>query len=239
MRFVGLLLLGVLFSSFALAQGGSQLHVGVQTPAGISLPGAVVLLDGGEGAAADADGVATLEVTPGTHTVRVSFLGFVTREVEVSLDGPGPWGLLVELQEDVAALEGVVVEAKDLRQTQLGRSGFFQRSRRGFGTALTSEDLAERSPAVLSSALLGVQGVAVRRTAAGSIAVSTRGGCRMRVFVDGVFNDILTGDIDLFPIQDLAAIEVFSDAQVPIQYRSSGGANPCGAVLLWTRFSAE
>jgi hypothetical protein len=239
MRLSLLLVLLVPLTVAAQGDGPGALHVGVQTPDGEPLPGAAVVLGDGRGAATNAEGVATLDgVGPGSHTVRVSFVGFTTQEVEVDLDGPGPWALLVELPEDAALLGDVVVEADGLDTSRLARDGFFRRQRRGGGTVLNAEDLARRNSPTVSGALGGAPGVRVQQGATGATARSTRGGCRMSVYLDGTYNGPLTDDLDAIPPQDIVAVEIYRDSQVPVQYRPGGWpGSTCGVVLLWTRFS--
>lgn len=240
---LALLVVLLLVPLAAAAQDGgrARLHVGVQTPESEPLPGATVVLRDGRGAAADAEGVATIEnVAPGPDTLRVSFIGRATQEVAVTLGAPGPWALLVELPDATGLLGSVVVEAAggDLRNTRLGRDGFFRRQRRGGGTVLDAEDLARRNSPTVSGALYGAPGVRVQQGRTGATAVSTRGNCRMSVYLDGTYNGLLTGDLDVIPPQDIVAVEIYRDSQVPVQYRpASRPGSSCGVVLLWTRFS--
>ena len=232
------LLLAVLAPLVAVAQEGT-LYVGVQRPSGEAVVGATVQL-GERGASTDAEGLAAFEgVGPGRHTVRVSFVGSRTEEVTVDLTAPGPWGLAVDLTDTTDLLGGVVVEADDLRRTRLGRDGFFRRQRRGNGTIFTTEDPALRNAAVLSDVLQGrAPGVLVQPGATGTTIASTRGRCRMGVYLDGTYSPSLTQDLDVLPTRDVAVVEVYRGVQVPVQYRAPGRAgSACGVVLVWTRFS--
>ena len=236
------LLLSLLVPLAAAAQEGT-LYVGVQRPDGTAVVGATVRL-GERGASTDVEGLAAFEgVAPGRHTVRASFVGSLTEEVEVELSAPGPWALAVDLADDVALLGGVVVEGQSLGssldRSRLARDGFFRRQRYGFGTVLTADDFAQRGATSVSGALQGVAGVRTRRGAVGgAVATSSRGGCRMDVYLDGSPAPDLADDLDGIPIQDVVAVEVYNGLQVPVQYRASGRAgSACGVVLVWTRFS--
>ncbi|MDT7855385.1 carboxypeptidase regulatory-like domain-containing protein [Rubrivirga sp. S365] len=238
MRTAPLLALLLLAPLAAFAQADT-LYVGVQRPDGEPVVGATVQL-GERGASTDAEGLTAFEdVAPGEHTVRVSFVGSLPVELEIELTAPGPWALAVNLEDATGLLGGVVVEGKQLERSRMARDGFFRRQQSGFGTVLDAEDLARRNPIVLSDALRGsVPGVLVQPGAFGTGVVSTRGRCRMGVYLDGFFSPSLTEDLDTVPAQDVVAIEVYRGAQVPIQYQTIGRAGAaCGVVLVWTTFS--
>ena len=232
-------LLALLLVPLAALAQDSTLTVGVQRPDGDAVVGATVQV-GERGASTDLEGLASFEgVGPGAYTVRVSFVGSPPVELDVELTGPGPWGLLVDLEDATGLLGGVVVEGTRLDRSRMARDGFFRRQRAGFGTVLTAADLERRGSPFLSSALQGVAGVrTLRGRTGGAVATSTRGGCQMGVYLDGFFAPDLTADLDALPLQDVAAVEVYRDTQVPVQYRTPGrGGAACGVVLVWTRFS--
>ena len=239
-----LLAVALLAPLVAAAQGAdprADFTVAVQTPDGQPVPGATVLVGTDLGAAADADGQAVFEdVAPGRYAVRVSFVGSPPVELDVELTGSGPWALVVDLEDATGLLGGVVVEGDRLDRSRMARDGFFRRQRAGFGTVLTAEDIERRGATVLSSALRGVLGVRpLRGRTGGAVVTSTRGGCRMGVYLDGSFAPDLTDDLDALPLQDVAAVEVYNGLQVPVQYRTPGQVGgACGVVLVWTRFSA-
>ena len=238
MRAAPLFVLLLLAPLVALAQADS-LWVGVQRPDGEPVVGATVQV-GERGASTDLEGLAAFDgVGPGAYTVRISFVGSPPVELDVDLTGPGPWGLVVDLEEATGLLGGVVVEGTRLDRSRMARDGFFRRQRSGFGTVLTAEDLERRGAFALSGALQGVAGVRALRGLGGAAAVSTRGGCRMGVFLDGIFAPDLTADLDAIPLQSVAAVEVYNGTQVPIQYQVRGRrGTACGVVLVWTRFGA-
>jgi len=219
--------------------------VEVQSPDGEPLPGASVML-GDRGAAADAGGRATFEnVLPGRYPLRVSFIGRPTREVLAVLDAPGPWGLVVEMVDTTTLLYDVVVEGRDLRRSRLAADGFFERQALGGGTILDAEDIAYRSPLHLADLLRGgILGVRVRDGDFGPVATSWRTGCKMDVYLDGVYSSILTESLDAFSAQGLVAVEVYRGAtQIPLRYRRLAGTpgggrrSGCGVVLAWTELS--
>lgn len=245
-RSLALLLLALLAALPATAQEAhtSDFIVGVQTPAGEPIAGATVLV-GDRGASTDADGEAVIDaLPPGRYPLHVSFLGYEPRDLLAVLDAPGPWGLIVELQEAAVALGDVVVEDRDLSRSRLAADGFFERERLGLGTVLTRQDIERKNPARLGDALTGVLGVRVRTRSfrslgdtAGRAVTSTRAGdpCELAVYLDGMYSSFLSSDVDGLAAQDVVAIEVYrGPAQIPAAYNQLGRGESCGVVLVWT-----
>ena len=52
---------------------------------GNPLPGASVVADGTNGQFADADGAYVLSLSPGTHTVQFSYIGYISQTKEVTM----------------------------------------------------------------------------------------------------------------------------------------------------------
>lgn len=218
----------------------SDLIVGVQTPEGEPIPGATVLV-GDRGASTDAEGEATIEgVAQGRYRVRVSFLGYQPRELAARLEGPGPWGVIVEMAESRITMNGVVVEARDLSGSRLAADGFFDRLDLGAGTVLNVEDLRRRNPVTLTDALRGVLGVRIRRGEQGPVAISQNAGseCALAVFLDGVPYRYASENLDAISAQNVVAVEVYRrPSQVPLQYNQLGVSDGCGVALVWTELS--
>lgn len=243
---LALLLLGTASAQDARPEADARRDfvVAVQTPDGEPIVGATVRV-GDRGASTDADGEATVAgLAPGRYRVRVSFIGWQTRELAARLDAPGPWGLIVEMVPDEVALGEVVVEARDLGQSRLAADGFFDRFEAGFGTVLTREDIERKNPIRLGDALSGVIGVRVRTRSfrqigdtPGRTATSVYRGdvCEMAVYLDGMYSPSLTSDIDAISAQDVVAIEVYrGPSEVPMLYNHLGRGGGCGVVLVWT-----
>ncbi len=218
----------------------SDLIVGVQTPEGDPIVGASVLV-GERGASSDADGQALVEgMAPGRYRLRVSFLGKQPRELLARLEGPGPWGVIVELAESQVTMDGVVVEARDLSGSRLAADGFFDRLKLGAGSVLNAQDLARRNPITLTDALRGVLGVRIRRGDQGPVAISQVAGdeCALSVFLDGVPYRYASDNLDAVSAQNVVAVEVYRrPSQVPLQYNQLGVSDGCGVVLVWTELS--
>jgi peptidoglycan hydrolase-like protein with peptidoglycan-binding domain len=91
---------------YAFAQAQYSVSGNVSSPNGI-LPGALILEQGTtNGAVTDSSGDFSLSLSEGTHTLEISFIGFVTKEIQVS--GEQDLGTIV-LQEDATDIDGVVI----------------------------------------------------------------------------------------------------------------------------------
>lgn len=106
------LLFVLMFSFSALAQSGGITGIVSDASSGDPLIGTTVqLTELSKGDITDADGRYTISnVSPGTYTLRVSFIGYKTFEVQVTV-GSGMTTQNVDLAEDVAQLDEMVVTA--------------------------------------------------------------------------------------------------------------------------------
>jgi hypothetical protein len=66
-------------------------------------------------------------------------------------------------------------------------------------------------------------------TSAGSCTPNK--GCIVHTYLDGLLLD--EADFDIIATWDLAGVEYYSGAQIPVRYRVSGSA--CGVLLLWSK----
>ena len=115
------------------------------------LPGASVLPpDSNQGVVTDVDGKFTIQVSKDVHKLRVSYVGMVTREVEITANP-----MLIELSNADNELSEVVVTALGMK-----------RERKGLGYAvqdLSAEDLNTDGTTSLASAMQGkLTGVDIR-----------------------------------------------------------------------------
>ena len=75
-----------------------------------SLPSASVLADGGaKGVFTDFDGNYTLKLSPGSHTVDFTFIGYLKETRQIELAAGQTLELNVRLKEDAVMIEDVVV----------------------------------------------------------------------------------------------------------------------------------
>ncbi len=106
------------FSSYSFAQKGT-LKGRVTDELG-SLPGATVLIvEKGTGTTTDFDGFYTLEIAPGTYTVRVSFVGYNTEEQSVTVEAGKETMADFQLNQGINVDEVVVLGTRSAPRTQL------------------------------------------------------------------------------------------------------------------------
>ncbi len=120
---------------------------------GIPLPGATVIAKGTTiGVTTDFDGNFEILMPTGVSTIRVSYLGFKSKEVDVS----GQTSITVTLEEDAAALEEVVV---------VGYGTLAKKRVTGSVISVTPETIVEVPSLSPESAIIGrVAGVQVQET---------------------------------------------------------------------------
>ena len=97
----------------AYAQSGKLSGRVSDAASGETLPGATVALAGTNlGATADVDGrYNVVGITPGTYTVRVSYVGYATQAIELRIVSDRTTDLNVELREQQTEGEEIIVEA--------------------------------------------------------------------------------------------------------------------------------
>jgi iron complex outermembrane receptor protein len=104
-NFLTLMILALL-SSFALQ--AQTLSGTVSSADGEALVGTTVAVDQ-TGAIADADGKYSIKLAAGKHTVKVSFIGYVTQEIEIELADGESKTLDVVLQDDALKIAELVI----------------------------------------------------------------------------------------------------------------------------------
>lgn len=209
----------------------------VDVESGNPIHGARVHLEGPAGAEevgpveTDRDGTFTFPaVTPGRHLLRIVRIGYRTLTDTIVLTGGGDAQVRASMVPEAVDLEPLVVTA--VRRVPSFMRGFERRRARGFGTFLTRADIDERRAYATSDLFRTLPGVrVVSRTAMDGPVLTMRGGCRPGLYVDGMhwWGD-LSVDHTVQP-DDLEAVEIYSAAATPPQYRQDG----CGVILMWTR----
>jgi hypothetical protein len=126
-------------------------------------------------------------------------------------------------------LEPVVVTAA--RTAAYYLRDFEQRRTSGSGTFITRTQIERANPNTTSELLQRLGRMRVIQGRQGETSLFMRGTCRPQIFVDGaLLHGSVSIDVAVLP-EDIAAIEIYSDAGVPIQYAIR---SPCGVVLVWT-----
>jgi outer membrane receptor protein involved in Fe transport len=217
---------------------------------GAPLAGAQVVLDGGRGAVADADGVIRLTgLAGGDHRIQVRLLGYETAEFTLRV-APGE-RLEINVALSIAPVEiaGVeaTAEAGEPRGRALAATGFFERmDRGGGGTFLTRDEIERRNPSLMSDLFRRIPGVRVVRydgryndsyaleMARGAQTMRGGGQCPVIYYFDGVQRQLSPLGLDEIRPRDIEAIEIYrGSGALPPQFRAAGSA--CGVVAIWTR----
>ena len=192
-------------------------------------------------AVTNAQGEFVLENLPGgTHTLEVRVIGYVPQTSPVHLAASRPATTTIVMETPAQVLSTVTVRGELVYARHLAE--FDRRRKAGFGTFVTSEEIARRPNVKLSQLLQTINGVRVESFAGGSYRVTMqrnatdgmqgRGACTPSLFVDGVLDRV--GDFDAYFGMDIAGIEVYQrEAVRPLEFVDP--SNPCGAIAIWTR----
>ena len=193
------------------------------------LAGATVMpIGGGQGVAADIDGKFTLTVPANVKKAHVSYVGYVTQEVELTD------GMIVHMHSGASNLDEMIVVAYGTAK----RSEYT-----GSASVVNADQLENTLVSDATSALAGrVSGVQIQSSngqPGASPTVRIRGigsinGSNAPLFVvDGVpFN----GDVNQIPTTDIESMTVLKDAASTALY-GSRGAN--GVILITTKTGKE
>ncbi|HEX8675082.1 MAG TPA: Plug domain-containing protein, partial [Longimicrobium sp.] len=117
----------------------------------------------------------------------------------------------------------------------------FDERRRSWGTGrfFTAEDLQRRLLLETSDLFKNMPGVSSVRSVDGGEALLMRNAfgdpCAPTLYLNGLMMRNLTGsDLDsLVRPQDVAAIEVYAETQVPPQFQDA--LSGCGSIVVWTK----
>ncbi len=215
----------ILVSSLGLAQTKTVTGTVVSSTDGMGVPGVNVVEKGtSNGSATDFDGNYSINVSGDDAILVFSYLGFVTKEVNVG----GQATVYVSLEEDVSALDEVVV---------VGYGTTKKSDITGSVSSVKAEELAAFPVLSAEQALQGrAAGVAVQSNNGGEpgapIAISIRGNTSIGsssaalVVVDGFVGGALPQPADI------ESIEVLKDASATAIY-GSRGAN--GVIMVTTK----
>ena len=206
---------------------------------GAPVSGARVGLMGTSAAAlTKANGDFVLDSLPaGTQALVVRQIGYRPTEVAVDLSSRAPSRVTVQLGVFVPELTPVEVVSR--RDEGLQKVGFVDRKRSSAGGYfLGPEQLEKRNALKFSDILRTTPGIRVTELNGQAMITSSRSaqgnGC-VTMFVDGSqWQQISPGDLDSYvQPNEVAAIEVYSGAGLPVQF-STAGQN-CAAVVVWTK----
>jgi hypothetical protein len=183
-------------------------------------------------AAAETDSTGSFVLSPvprGRYIVRMERIGYKTIEDSLTLETPEDAEITAFMVPEAVDLAPIVVTAA--RTAAYYLRDFERRRTTGSGTFITRTDIHKANPNSTSEMLQRLGRVRVLRGVRGEANLFMRGTCRPQVYVDGVLlHNAVSIDSATLP-EDIAAVEIYSDAGVPIQYAIE---SPCGVILVWT-----
>jgi hypothetical protein len=165
----------------------------------------------------------------GKYHIEVRAIGYAPGNVDVALTGD-TLPVFFSLERVSTTLDTVRVRAAG---TSRNLREFEERRRQHIGRFFTDSALADNRAKGLQLMLATqVPGMSVFR---GTV---TRGDCPVNFFVDGF--QLREVNLDALLLDDFAAMEVYTDVEVPVQYKPKGRAPierlACAVVLLWTKW---
>jgi hypothetical protein len=183
----------------------------------------------GQTATTNNRGVFDIEnISGGAILVEIERVGYQTR-VDTLASFPGV-SLTVQfsMAPEAIALDPMVVS---VRSQHLESVGFYRRQQQGLGSHWDRAAIEALNPVQLSDVFRRrpVAGVRVGRGEWGEVALtSSRGrGCQLSTWLDEMR---MPGfDIDTYPWEAVAAMEVYVGSQVPARFPDS-----CGILLIWS-----
>lgn len=226
------LLLNLFLVSFAFAQSGSLTGTVVDQRTGEPLTGVNILIQElSRGAASGIDGQFTVANIPyGTYAVRVTYVGFLQQNLNVTIDSPQN-SLDIRLREDLVGLEEVIITGyTELSRSRITGSMTTVSAARIESTPTGSfeQALQGRTPGVFITTGSGQPGssATVRIRGTGSINSSNA----PLYVVDGV--PINSGDFASMNPNDFESVTVLRDASATAQYGARGSN---GVILIQTK----
>jgi carboxypeptidase family protein len=218
-------------------RGGSTLTGRIRASTGRPVAEAIVVVEGSDSAASDAEGRFVLTRLPGgTQWLRARAVGFAPRETGVDLPSSGVDSLDLELHA-ITELDTITVVATARTRRVLGEVD--ERRKLGLGYTLGPDEIQRR--VTLRSVLQSFPSVTVQGTMnsftvfmrSGSMSPMSSAYCVADLRIDGIPStwDLLSS----YEPKDIAAVEVYPRAStVPLQYQNV--SSTCGMVLVWTKY---
>jgi hypothetical protein len=137
----------------------------------------------------------------------------------------------------------VVVRAES--DMGLDNIGFTTRKRAMSGTFIDAADIMRRGPNVLTDVFRTVPSLRVVPVSPYDYAVESSrgnqlGGNCVKFWYDGSqYDPVFPGDVDrMIPPSNIAAIEVYNGATVPIEFSSANSSN-CAVIVIWSKYKAS
>jgi hypothetical protein len=173
------------------------------------------------------------EIPGGTYQLGVESLGYESLVDSILVRGGEALEVRIPLATEPIELEGITVVA---HSRFLESTGFFRRQGKGYnGRQWTAEEIAAEDPVLVEDLVTQVLGVRRGQTWGGRKAIIGRGGCVLRLFVDGFQMDDF--DIDHIDPRNIQALEIWhgNEAEMPVEYGSLHIPKQCGVILVWLK----
>lgn len=174
-------------------------------------------------------------VPPGTQSVLVRRVGYTPVELPLNVSMHAPNRITVRLGAYTPQLSSVEVKAKATESTDA--TGFTRRQKSGMGRYLTPDQIDDIHPQYVSDALRRIPGLYVGGSGYSASVTTTRGNGCVRYLVDGSPVSANSGQTidELVNAADLAAVEFYNVADVPLELSSGGADGGCALLALWTK----
>ncbi|NBB87271.1 MAG: TonB-dependent receptor plug domain-containing protein, partial [Bacteroidetes bacterium] len=230
------MLLAFLTAGHALAQDGTITGTVIDEETSEPLPGATITAVGtGQGTATDIDGAYSFQVTPGTYTLRATFVGYEPAEQEVTVEAGAEVQVNFALAVDFSLLDEVVVTGVSVgRPTQ--KIGF-QISKVG---AEELQEVPGTDPAnALRAKVPGARIVQASGQPGTAPSIRLRGTTTLSgsqeplIVVDGA---ITSGGLSSIDTQSIESIEIIKGAAAASLYGSLAGN---GVIQIITKRGAD
>ncbi len=231
--------------------GHAVLDGDVRRPDGSPLVGATAFVEGtSDSAVTDRAGSFSMRRLPsGTHMVVVRSVGFEPVSAVVELTNREPQHVTIAMLTPAYVMSPVLVQVQQL-QVGYARVGFDRREHAGIGQFMTADQIEAKHAQRFSELFANVGEVRLSYDEGGVDLVPTHGpgSCLVYVLDGQPFNRIIQGELDaMFQPEELAGIEIYGPAAVPVEFRvrSLPGPNAAGAetlgstgcttVVVWTK----
>lgn len=190
----------------------------------------------GSGVLTNARGYFVLgERESGTYQLQVKHLAYKEAELSFHVAGNLTQNLEVSVTTQPIELPGIMVTAAPTRLKK-DMEGLIHRMDMGFGHFITRETLERRPQSRLSDLMRELPGILIFQSGPRAYAEVRGQNCSPAVYLDGMPFQ-LDPDVGLNQLftQDLEAVEVYRDNEVPGEFLQVGFKRPCLAIVMWTR----
>ncbi len=225
--FILLFILGVAIHAFGQEKGFLRGHITDGDMGGSMIGATVVLADNpGVGAVSDFDGNYSIPLDPGTYSIRISFISFVTQTFKDVVIKPGEITVIdTEMKSSVDQLQAVEVVATIRRSSENGML-MEMKNAPNVVDGLASQSIRKAGDGDLSGAIKRVTGVTVQ----GGKYVYVRGlGDRYTkttldgMSIPGLDPDVNAVQIDIFPTSILENVAVYKSFTPDLYGDFTGG----------------